>query len=124
LFVPAPGVLGNDHDVEGDPFTATLFSRPGHGLLDLNLDGSFTYQPEADFNGADSFAYRPHDGAIHGNVATVTITVFAAKDAPQVRLTSPTNGASVAAGTPVRLTAAALDSDGIIVQMEYLSGSN
>ena len=48
----------------------------------LNADGSFTYTPNADFNGADSFTYTASDGAAASNVATVTITVTGVNDAP------------------------------------------
>ena len=33
LTVAAPGVLGNDTDMDGDPLTAVLVARPGHGTL-------------------------------------------------------------------------------------------
>ncbi len=82
LNIAAPGVLGNDTDVEGDPLTAVLDTNPANGTLTLNADGSFTYTPNADFNGADSFTYRANDGLADSNVATVTITVNAVNDAP------------------------------------------
>ena len=50
--------------------------------LTLNADGSFTYTPNANFNGADSFTYTANDGTADSNVATVTITVDAVNDAP------------------------------------------
>ena len=40
----------------------------------LNPDGSFTYTPNASFDGTDSFTYRAFDGTTTGNIATVTIT--------------------------------------------------
>jgi VCBS repeat-containing protein len=82
LVVPAPGVLGNDSDVEGDHLTAVLVSGPSHGTLTLNEDGSFTYTPEENFCGEDSFTYKAYDGALYSNVATVTITVSSVNDAP------------------------------------------
>ena len=75
LAVPAPGVLGNDSDPEGDPLTAVLDVGPTDGGLTLNADGSFTYTPDPGFNGSDSFTYRANDGTDDSNVATVTITV-------------------------------------------------
>ena len=33
LTVPAPGVLGNDGDPDGDPLTAVLVTGPSHGSL-------------------------------------------------------------------------------------------
>ncbi|MBC7221389.1 tandem-95 repeat protein [Candidatus Bipolaricaulota bacterium] len=82
LLVPAPGILGNDSDVDGDPLTAVLVSGPAHGTLTLNPDGSFTYTPAENFCGEDSFTYKAYDGALYSNVATVTITVTCVNDAP------------------------------------------
>jgi VCBS repeat-containing protein len=82
LTVPAPGVLGNDSDPDGDGLTAALAAGPTHGSLSLNANGSFTYTPAANFNGSDSFTYKASDGALSSNVATVTITVEAVNDAP------------------------------------------
>ena len=63
LTVPAPGVLGNDSDPDGDPLTAVLVTGPSHGTLTLNANGSFSYTPAADFTGSDSFTYRASDGS-------------------------------------------------------------
>ncbi|MCA9977588.1 MAG: cadherin-like domain-containing protein, partial [Anaerolineales bacterium] len=75
LTVPAPGLLSNDTDAEGDPLTAVWVSSPSHGTLNLNADGSFTYTPNAGFTGNDSFKYKANDGSNYSYVATVTITV-------------------------------------------------
>lgn len=75
LNVPAPGVLGNDSDANGDPLTAVLHSAPTNGTLTLNSDGSFTYTPNSGFIGSDSFTYMANDGISNSNTATVTIDV-------------------------------------------------
>lgn len=82
LTVPAPGVLGNDNDANGNPLTAVRVSGPAHGTLTLNSNGSFTYTPAANYNGSDSFTYKANDGASDSNLATVSITVIAVNDAP------------------------------------------
>jgi len=82
LLVGAPGVLGNDIDVDGDPLSTRLVGGVGHGTLNLAADGGFRYQPEAGFSGIDAFTYRPYDGTAQALLAaTVTITVLAAPDA-------------------------------------------
>jgi hypothetical protein len=58
LTIIAPGVLANDSDIDTNTITAILVAGPAHGTLSLNANGSFTYTPVADFNGADSFTYR------------------------------------------------------------------
>ncbi|MBX7448721.1 tandem-95 repeat protein [Mycolicibacterium sp. 3033] len=75
-------VKSNDTDAEGDSITVALVAGPSHGALTLNPDGSFTYTPDADFNGADSFTYTATDGAATSAVATVTITITAVNDSP------------------------------------------
>jgi hypothetical protein len=81
LIIAAPGVLGNDSDVGADSLTAILVAGPANGTLVLNSDGSFTYTPDANFNGTDSFTYRAFDGDDYSNEATVTIAVRSVIDA-------------------------------------------
>ena len=78
------GVLANDFDADGDTLVAELVSGPSMGTLTLNADGSFSYTPDADANGIDTFTYRARDGAVESNVATVTITVTPVNDAPTI----------------------------------------
>jgi VCBS repeat-containing protein len=85
LTVAAKGVLSNDSDADNDALTAALVAGegPASGTLTLNGDGSFTYAPNANFNGTDSFKYKAKD--IHNAVSdpvAVTITVNAVNDAP------------------------------------------
>ena len=82
LTVGAPGVLGNDSDPDGDPITRVLGTPPANGSLILNTDGSFTYTPDPEFSGNDSFGYRANDGSNSSNDATVTINVTPINDAP------------------------------------------
>jgi hypothetical protein len=78
-----PGVLDND-GVGAD--AAVLVSGPSAGTLvgGLAANGSFTYQPDADFAGSDEFTYVANDGLGGPNslAATATITVGPVNDAP------------------------------------------
>ena len=65
-----------------DTLTAVLVSTTSNGILTLNANGSFSYTPNLNFNGIDSFTYQANDGSADSNVATVTITVNAVNDAP------------------------------------------
>src|SRR5206468_1964941 len=82
LNVAVPGVLANDSDVDGDSLSAVLVSQPTHGNLTWNSDGSFTYAPAANYNGTDSFTYKANDGQADSGIATVTIAISGANDAP------------------------------------------
>ena len=77
-------MLANDTDVDGDTLTAVLVSGPAQGAVTLGSNGGYTWAPHANFNGKDSFTYRARDasGAV-SNLATATITVTPANDAPQ-----------------------------------------
>jgi VCBS repeat-containing protein len=80
--VAAMGLLKNDTDPESDPLTAVFQSGPAHGALALASDGSFSYTPDANYFGPDSFSYKANDGSVDGNLATVSIEVNAVNDAP------------------------------------------
>lgn len=75
LTVPAPGVLDNDSDTDGNPLTAVLDTPPTNGTLNLNADGSFEYTPAPGYVGNDSFSYHANDGTADSNIVTVEITV-------------------------------------------------
>lgn len=73
LNVAAPGVLGNDSDIDGDTLTAINHSAlPG---LIANADGSFSFS--ATTAGEVSFTYQASDGTATSDPATVAITVTA-----------------------------------------------
>jgi hypothetical protein len=62
--VAAPGVLGNDTDVDTPLARVRLVitSPPHHGSLVPNADGSFVYVPIPGYAGQDSFTYISNDG--------------------------------------------------------------
>jgi Bacterial Ig domain len=95
LSVDAPGVLGNDSDPDGDTLTAVLDTDVTHGTLALASDGSFTYSPNADFHGADSFTYRADDSVDQSAAATVTIRVDASPTAGDDSYTAAVNGTRI-----------------------------
>ncbi len=80
LVVAAPGVLANDQNPSGLALVAVLDASPTNGSISLATDGSFTYEPNPNYSGADSFTYRAVSGGIQSTPATVTITVNAQYD--------------------------------------------
>ena len=82
VLVAEPGVAGNDSDAEGSALSVTLVAGPAHGALVLNAKGSFSYTPEANFSGTDSFTYKANDGTLDSDAVAVTLTVAPVNDAP------------------------------------------
>ncbi|WP_263146729.1 Ig-like domain-containing protein [Pseudomonas sp. RIT-PI-AD] len=103
---PFSGVLLAS-DVDGDALTFSATSLPLHGNLILNADGSFTYTPLANYNGADSFTYQVRDADGGLSTATVTFTIAPVNDAPVA------NGdrATTLEDTPVVIDVLANDTD-------------
>jgi large repetitive protein len=92
----ATGVLDNDTDLDDllgplTTLTAAVVNEPDNGTLTLNANGSFTYAPDANYNGTDSFTYRANDGALNSSLATVTIDVTPVNDAPDFQLPASPN---------------------------------
>lgn len=73
--IPAPGLLANDDDADGDSLTIDIVSEPANGNLNERDDGSFRYTADEGFSGTDTFRYRAWDGVAWSNTVTVTITV-------------------------------------------------
>lgn len=82
LTVQPAGVLGNDTDADNDPLSATLLTQPAHGTLTFNNDGSFTYVPDADFNGVDQFTYKACDASGACSQSVATLNIAPVNDAP------------------------------------------
>ncbi len=75
----AIGVLANDTDVDGGPITIDAITQGTNGAVAITGGGTgLTYQPNADYCGADSFTYTLNGGSS----ATVNVTVTCVNDAP------------------------------------------
>ena len=90
----AEGLLSNDSDTEGDDLSITQFEIDGtvytagttvelmEGTLTINADGSYTFVPSEDFNGAlPTVTYTVSDGSLT-DTGSLTISVDAVNDAP------------------------------------------
>ncbi|HKE57062.1 MAG TPA: DNA/RNA non-specific endonuclease, partial [Pyrinomonadaceae bacterium] len=62
-------------------FSFTVVTPPAHGQL-IGSGANPTYQPDPDFNGADTFTFKANDGSFDSNTSTVTITVTEVNDSP------------------------------------------
>ena len=61
--------------------TVTLFNPPEHGTVS-GTGAALVYTPSANYSGTDCFTFKVNDGTADSNVATVSITVTEANDAP------------------------------------------
>jgi hypothetical protein len=98
------GLLSNDYDIDSLILYTTLFSggEPANGTVDVNLNGTFTYTPNANFTGVDTFVYRVRDLLGGSDLGTVTINVLPVNDAPianPLAFTVPNAGTSTGSVT-------------------------
>jgi hypothetical protein len=107
LSVPAPGVLGNDSDVDGNPLTAVNASALTG--LTFSANGSFTYN--ATTAGTKTFTYRASDGTATSALATVTITVTGSQAPVAVNDTAAAPMRKPGTYTPVVISVLANDTD-------------
>ncbi|GAB5404998.1 MAG: hypothetical protein Aurels2KO_32290 [Aureliella sp.] len=74
-------VAGNDSTISGGALEFAVETNPAFGSVVMNVDGSFDYTPDANFNGSDSFTYRVIDAASGEElVQTVWLTIAAVGD--------------------------------------------
>lgn len=71
------------NDLDGDSLTYAMTKSPDNGLFNLNIStGSYTYTPDANFNGTDTIKFRANDGTDNSSEYTITFTVNAVNDLP------------------------------------------
>ena len=75
------GITLTGSDPEGSPITFSLITPPAHGVLNGTIP-NYTYVPNPNFNGSDSFTFKTNDGLLNSAPATVTITVRPVNDPP------------------------------------------
>ena len=99
-------LLANDSDPDGDVLSIVELGPVENGSFMLNVDGTVTFSPDADFNGTVSFDYTISDGQAQ-STATAIIEVTPVNDATIAR----DDVATTAEDMPVVLNLLANDSD-------------
>lgn len=70
-------------DGDNDPLVFTIVTQPTKGTVSINSStGEYTYTPNLNANGSDSFTFKVNDGTVNSNTATVSITITPVNDAP------------------------------------------
>jgi hypothetical protein len=78
MIAEEDGLLVNDLDPEGTDLTVSLITDGvDNGTLAVFGGGNFTYTPDANFVGTDSFSYRVRDEHNQFTTQTVTLNVVA-----------------------------------------------
>jgi hypothetical protein len=111
IEVSGSGLLANDTAPGGgnpiSELTVTIVDQPAHGTLTINDNGSFSYEPDLDFFGTDTFTYQANSEILASNIATVTIEVTPQPDPP----VAGDDQATMAEDTPVSIELVANDDD-------------
>jgi VCBS repeat-containing protein len=103
-------------DVDGGVAGIELVGDVSHGELILNADGSYSFTPDADWNGSDSFTVRVTDGQGGVSERTIDINVASVEDDSQLA----TTGGSGAEDTVITGTITASDADGGVASVELV----
>ena len=83
IIINVSDLLNNDSDVQDlVPSFDGIVSQPSNGTLVDNQDGTFTYTPDANYNGDDSFTYKVVDSDGLISTGSVNLTINAVNDAP------------------------------------------
>ncbi|MCZ4222600.1 Calx-beta domain-containing protein [Pedobacter rhodius] len=104
---PANGTI-TASDPDGNTLSYVLGNGPGHGTVILNTNGTYTYSPAANYNGADVFTVVVSDGKGGATTITINVTINAVNDIPIA--SSP--AVTTAEDTPVSGMITASDADG------------
>ncbi|MWW26920.1 Ig-like domain-containing protein, partial [Algibacter lectus] len=115
-FVGQPvtgNVLTNDEDFEGDNQSVTANTQPANGSVVVNPDGTYTYTPNPDFTGEDTFEYTICDD---GNpqacdTATVYIEVLPVSGPDNEAPIANADTTTTPEGTPISIPVIANDFD-------------
>ncbi len=83
----AADLLANDSDPDAsDVLTITAVGGALNGSVALDVNDDVLFTPDQDFNGTANFVYTIEDGNGGSATATVTFTVNAVNDAPEITL--------------------------------------
>ncbi|MEW5847724.1 MAG: Ig-like domain-containing protein [Myxococcota bacterium] len=82
LTLSSADLTANDTDADAEQLTVTAVGNATDGSVVLNVDGSITFTPNADFNGTATFEYTVSDPTGGTDEGLVSVTVGAANDGP------------------------------------------
>ncbi len=108
----AQGVLRNDREVDGEALTgAVVATPPTLGTVLLGTDGRFTYTPDVNRNGRDTFRYRVYDESGLWSEESVEVFITPVNDPPVARNDTYETRKDTVLDVPAALGVLANDSD-------------
>ena len=87
-------------DPDGDPITYSVLDGPAHGSAVMRENGTFSYVPDANYEGTDSFTYMATDGNGSESIGSVTLTFAPVNDAPELDFDASVLEGSIPTETP------------------------
>lgn len=106
-------------DAETANLQYSISTPPAHGTVSVDaLSGEFTYLPEPDFHGVDSFEFAAFDGKSSSLPATVSINVAPVNDAPVARAVPNLRNSAYTQKTRIRFPIHDVDNDVLSVHLE------
>jgi uncharacterized repeat protein (TIGR03803 family) len=107
--VAVSGTLtATDADAEAPTYAIVSNGTIGSAVLTDASTGAFTYTPNLNVHGTDTFTFRANDGMADSNVATVTVTIAPVNDPP----VAVGGNVTLAEDAPLSATLSATDVDG------------
>ena len=107
-------------DIESNQLTFSITEQPENGTI--TVDGwIFTYEPDLNFNGEDSFTYVANDGIDISESATVMLTISPVNDAP---IFSEINLIELEEDSDTDLLLSAIDIDGDLLTFSIVNALN
>jgi gliding motility-associated-like protein len=117
-------------DIDADELTYTKLTNPTNGSVNVKTDGTYTYTPNLNYNGADSFTIQVNDGKGGTAITTVNITVTPVNDNPEYsdetnpnfNITTKNYSITTPEDTSISGSVKAIDSDGDAIT--FTKGTN
>ena len=80
--------IGSAFKIKGFNSNSKVISKPKHGTLNLLPNNKFSYQPNKDYHGTDTFTYQSVDSLEQkSSPASITITITK----PKLHIIQPSN---------------------------------
>ena len=108
-------------DIDGDTLSLVSVSTPANGTVSDNGDGTWSYMPDADFNGSETLSYVVTDASGATATGTMIVDVMPVNDAP---VATPHLPGSVSEGSTDAGYISSTDVDGDVPRFRITGGSD